>query len=73
MIFTVREHSKVTSSKIRCVQTPSYRPSSSARPPPPLDDAIFHRPPFPKIIFGKIVFYGKIAQDSTLIQIYECN
>ena len=47
----------MTSSQIRGSQTPSPPPSSL-----PLDDVIFYQTPFPKMIFGKIVFCGKILK-----------
>ena len=46
----------MTSSKIRGFQTP-YVFFAIA----PLDDVIFYQPPpFPKVIFGKNFYYGKI-------------
>ena len=54
--FQLRERSQMTSSKFRGLQTHSPPPSSL--PDHPLDDVIFHQhPPFPKMIFGKIIFY----------------
>ena len=55
----IRERSQMMSSKIRGFQTPSPSLPSVTFIPLEVDDVIFHQLPFPKTIFGKIVFYDK--------------
>ena len=75
--FLYRERSQMRSFKIQGFQTPSpvrhlQSQVTFARPPGwrHLSSIL---PSFPKMIFGKIAFYGKIEklrnQDSTMIQI----
>ena len=75
LIFTFRERSQMTSSKIRGFQTPSPPPSSSVifAIPPPLDDVIFYQPhpPFPNMIFGKIFFMVKLQNQDLAMNIIQ--
>ena len=55
------ERSQITSSKIGGFQTPSPFVTLAIPPPSPLYYVIFYQPPpFSKIVFDRIVFYGKI-------------
>ena len=60
----VGERSQMTSSKIWGLETPSPVRHLPSLLPDPLDDVIFHQPspPFPKMIFCKIVFMVKLKK-----------